>query len=138
MMHEHFIFEGKCKKSLKEMKNMVIEKVLCMPNATSSTISLAVSTTFLSCHFFDEDGEVPMELQKYGKLNQAMLMFFPLCFPDFHNLISSIKHCSKNMGSFDSILVFKYLPSWIDKVTCVVGPKCEHTQFIFLSKPNFL
>ncbi len=30
-----------------------------------------------------------------------------------------------------------YLPSCIDNVKCVVGPKCEHTQLIFPSKPNF-
>jgi hypothetical protein len=30
-----------------------------------------------------------------------------------------------------------YLPSWINNVTCVVGPKCEHTQFIFPSKTFF-
>jgi hypothetical protein len=31
-----------------------------------------------------------------------------------------------------------YLLSWIDNITCVVGPKCEHTQLIFLSKSYFL
>lgn len=54
--HEHIIFEEKCRKSLKEMKSMVIEEVLCMPNATSSTISLVVSTMFLSRHLFNKDG----------------------------------------------------------------------------------
>ncbi len=30
-----------------------------------------------------------------------------------------------------------YLPSWINKVTCLVGPKCEHTQLIFPSLTQF-
>jgi hypothetical protein len=30
-----------------------------------------------------------------------------------------------------------YLLSWIDNITCVVGPKCEHTQLIFPFKPIF-
>ncbi len=76
--HEHFIFEGKCRKSLKEMKNMVIKDVMRMPNVTSFTISLATNTTFLSSHLFNEDGEIPMELLKDGKLNQAMSMFLLL------------------------------------------------------------
>jgi len=29
-----------------------------------------------------------------------------------------------------------YFPSWINKVTYFVGPKCEHTQLIFPFKPN--
>ncbi len=57
---------------------MVIKDVMRMPNVTSFTISLATNTTFLSSHLFNEDGEIPMELLKDGKLNQAMSMFLLL------------------------------------------------------------
>jgi hypothetical protein len=43
----HFVSEGKCKESFKEMKSMVVEEVVRMPNATSFAISLAVSKMFL-------------------------------------------------------------------------------------------
>jgi hypothetical protein len=107
--HEHHVFEGKCKESFEEMKNMVAEEVLHMPNATSFAISLIVSKMFLSCHLFNEDGEVLVELLKGEKINQTMSMFLPLCFPNIHNLISSIKHRPRNMGSLDSILALKSL-----------------------------
>ncbi len=107
--HAHLIYERKCTKSLEKMKSMVAEEVLHMPNVTSSVISLAMSKTFLSHHLFNEDGEVPMELLKGEKLNQAMLMFVPLCYPNIRNLISSFKHHSRNMGSFYSILMLKFL-----------------------------
>jgi hypothetical protein len=38
-MHAHLVSEGKCKKSFKDMKNVVAKEVLRMPNATSSVIS---------------------------------------------------------------------------------------------------
>jgi hypothetical protein len=107
--HAHFVSKGKCKKSLEEMMSMVVEEVLRMPNATSFAISLATSKAFLSCHFFIKDGEVFMEFLKCEKSNQAMSMFVPLCFPNIHNLVSSIKHRLGNMGSLDSILMFKSL-----------------------------
>jgi hypothetical protein len=50
-----------------------------------------------------------MEFLKGEKLNQAMLKFIPLCSPNIHNLILSIKHCPGNMGSLDSIFIFKSL-----------------------------
>jgi hypothetical protein len=50
-----------------------------------------------------------MEFLKCEKPNQAMSMFVPLCSPNICYLVSSIKHRSKNMGSFDSILTFKSL-----------------------------
>jgi hypothetical protein len=103
----HLISEGKRRESFEEMKNMVVEEVLCTPNATSSTISLVMIKTFLFCHIFNEDGEVLVELLKGEKLNQAMSMFIPLCSPNIRNLISSITHRLGNMGSFYSILSFK-------------------------------
>jgi hypothetical protein len=98
--HAHHVFEGKCNEYFKEMKIMVTKEVLCTPNSISFVISLAVSKTFLSHHLFNEDGEVHVELLKGEKLNQAMLMFVPLCFPNIRNLISSIKHCPGNMAPF--------------------------------------
>jgi hypothetical protein len=103
-MHAHLVLEGKCRKSLEEMKSMAAEEVQHTPNATSSTISLATNKMFLSRYLFNEDGEVPIELLKGEKLNQAMSMFVPLCSFNIHNLISSIKHRPGNMGSLDSIL----------------------------------
>ncbi len=88
---------------------MVAEEVMRMPNATSFVISLAISKTLLSRHLFNEDGEVPMELLKGEKLNQTTLMFIPFFFPNIRNLISSFKHHLGNMGSLDSILMFKSL-----------------------------
>jgi hypothetical protein len=43
----HPISKGKCRKSLEEMKNMVVEEVLCMPNVTSFAISLVANKTFV-------------------------------------------------------------------------------------------
>jgi hypothetical protein len=106
---QHHVSEGKCKESVKEMKNMVAKEVLRTPYATSSTIFLAMSKTFLFHHLFDEDGEVLVELLKGEIFNQAMSMFLPLCSPNICNLISLIKHRPKNMGSLDSILAFKSL-----------------------------
>ncbi len=47
--HVHHASKGKCKESLEDMKNMVVEEVLHMPNATSSTIALVASKVFLFC-----------------------------------------------------------------------------------------
>jgi len=55
--HVHFVSDGKCMEPLKEVKNMVAKEVLCMPNATSSTMTLVVSKTFLFCHLFNENGQ---------------------------------------------------------------------------------
>jgi hypothetical protein len=76
-LHAHPISEGNYGESFKEMKCMVTEEVLLMPNITSFLISLAINKTFLSHNFFNEDEEVPMELLKGEKLNQAMSMFVP-------------------------------------------------------------
>ncbi len=88
---------------------MVAGKVVRMPDATSFAISLAVSKMFLFHQVFNEDGESLMEFLKGEKVNQTMLMFIPLCSPNIHNLISSIKHRPGNMGFLDSILIFKSL-----------------------------
>jgi len=131
--HAHPIYERKCTESLEKMKSMVAEEVLHMPNVTSFVISLATSKTFLSHHLFNEDGEVPMELLKGEKLNQAMLMFVPLCSPNIRNLISSFKHHSRNMGSFDSILMLKFLRPY-DYIQDNYFPKQQFGQKIYLFK----
>lgn len=43
----HLVFEGECRESLEEIKNMVVKEVLHMPNATSFAISLVASKTYL-------------------------------------------------------------------------------------------
>ncbi len=77
------------------MKNMVVEEVLHMPNVTSFVISLIMNKMFLSCHLFNEDGEVLVDFFKGEKINQTMSMFLPLCSHNIHNLISSIKASPK-------------------------------------------
>jgi hypothetical protein len=107
--HVHLVFDGKCMEAFKEMENMVAKEVLCMPNAMSSIMTLVVSKTFLFCHLFNEIGQGIVELLKGDKFNETLLEYVPLCPPNIHNLISSIKHCLGNMGSIDSILMFKAL-----------------------------
>ncbi len=62
--HAHAIVNNKCKESFKEMKNMVVEEVCCMPVSTTLAITLFTSKTFLSRHLFNEDGEGPVEVLK--------------------------------------------------------------------------
>jgi hypothetical protein len=65
-----------------------------------------------------------MELLKGEKLNQTTLMFIPFFFPNIRNLISSIKHHLGNMGSLDSILMFKSLnPYGYIQDNCFPGQK---------------
>jgi hypothetical protein len=47
-IHVHLVADDKCKKSFKEMKNMVANEVCCTPNATTLAIILFVSKIFLS------------------------------------------------------------------------------------------
>jgi hypothetical protein len=61
-IHVHLIAKGKCRKSLKEMKNMVINEVNNTPTTTILAIVLLTSKTFLFRQLFNEDGEGPMEL----------------------------------------------------------------------------
>jgi hypothetical protein len=87
----HLVFEGEYRKSLEDIKNMIVEEVLCMPNATPFAISLVVSKTFLSCHLFNDYGEGPIEFFKGDKLNQTMLKFNPMRSPNIYNRISLFK-----------------------------------------------
>jgi hypothetical protein len=96
--HVRFVFNGKCRESLEEMKNMVAKEVLRMANVTSFVIALIVSKTFLSSHLFNENGQGTNELLKGDKFNETLLKFIPLCSPKIHNIISFVKHCLGKMG----------------------------------------
>lgn len=106
-MHAHPVSKRKYRESFEEVKSMVAEEVLCMPNVTSSAIALVASKMFLFHHLFNEDGNVFVELLKGENFNQTMLMFVPLCSPNICNLISLFKHRMRNMDSLDSIRMFK-------------------------------
>jgi hypothetical protein len=71
--HAHLVFDGKCMEPFKEMENMVAKEVLCMPNATSSTMTLLMSKTFLFRHLFNENGQSIVELLKGDKFNETLL-----------------------------------------------------------------
>jgi hypothetical protein len=62
-----------------------------------------MSKTLLSCHLFNEDGEVPVEL------HSSHVNVHSFVFSYIHNLILLIKHRLGNMGSLDSIFVLKSL-----------------------------
>jgi hypothetical protein len=70
---------------------MVVEEVLCMPNAMSFTMSLVMNKTCLFRHLFNDYGERLIEFFKGEKLNQTMLKFDPMCSPSICNRISSFK-----------------------------------------------
>ncbi len=108
-IHAHLVYDGKCMEPFKEMENMVAKEVLHMPNAMSSTMTLVVNKTFMFCFLFNENGQGIVELLKGDKFNETLLEYVPLCPPNIHNLISSIKHRLGNMGFIDSILMFKAL-----------------------------
>jgi hypothetical protein len=108
-IHAHAIANNKCKESFKEMKNMVVEEVCCMPISTTLAITLSTSKTFLSRHLFNEDGEGPVEVLKGQKLDQTLLKFAPLFFDGICNLIVSLKHRLGNLGSIDYIHKLKVL-----------------------------
>jgi hypothetical protein len=78
--HLHLVTEGMCRKSFKEMKNMVVDKVCHTLTTTSLAIALFANKTFLFRHLFNEDGKGLVELFKGGKLNQTLSKFVPLCF----------------------------------------------------------
>ncbi len=91
---------------------MVANEFCCKPTVTSFTITFTMSMSFLSCHLFNEDEKSPMELLKGGKLNQTLLKFAPLCFPNIHNLIVSLKHRPNNPSSLDYIFELKALSGY--------------------------
>ncbi len=70
---------------------MVAKEVLCMPNATSFTISLVANKRFLYHHLFNDYWEGPIEFFKGEKLNQTLLKFEPMCSPNICNRISLFK-----------------------------------------------
>ncbi len=107
--HSHPITKRMCRKSFKEMKDMVADEVYCTPIATSSAIIFSMNKTFLFYHLFNEDGQGPMELLKGEKQNQTLLKFAPMCFLGICNLIASLKHHLDNLISFYCIFKLKAL-----------------------------
>jgi hypothetical protein len=88
---------------------MVVDEVYCTLIVKSLVIVLSMNKIFLFHHLFNEDGEGPLEFFKYEKPNQMLLKFVPLCYLGICNLIVSLKHRSKNLGSLDCILKLKAL-----------------------------
>jgi len=131
-IHAHPIAKGKCRKSFKEMKNMVVNEVYYTPIITTLAIVLLVSKTFFSRHSFNEDGEGSMELLKGKKLNQTLLKFVPLCSFNICNLIISLKNCLGNSGSIGCILKLKALYGY-DYIqdNCFPGQRVGEILFLF-------
>jgi hypothetical protein len=88
---------------------MVADEVCCMPIATTSTIALSISKTFLPCHLFNKDGKHPVKFLEGEKLDQTLLKFTPLCSLNVCNLIISLKHHFGDLGFVDCILQLKAL-----------------------------
>jgi hypothetical protein len=88
-IHLQPIIDGMCRASFQDMKNMVVNEVYHTSTITSLTIALSMSKTFLSRHLFNEDGKGSMEFLKGEKLNQTLLKFIPLCFPNYFIKASS-------------------------------------------------
>jgi hypothetical protein len=105
--HLHLVIKGMCKESFEEMKNTVVNKVCHMPITTSLAIVLSANNFFLSL-FVQWGWRRFYGIVKAKKLNQ-MLKFVPLCSPNIHNLIASLKHHFDNPSFFDYILELKAL-----------------------------
>ncbi len=111
---------------------MVAKEVCHTPIATTLAIALTMSKTFLFCHLFKEDGEGHVELLKGEKLDQALLKFTPLCFPNIHNFIASLKHHPSNLGSIDYILKLKAMSSYdFIKDNCFLGQQVGQKVYLF-------
>jgi hypothetical protein len=68
---------------------MVVDEVYHTSTLTSLTIALFMNKTFLFRHLFNEDGKGHVEFFKGEKLNQTLLKFIPLCFPNYFIKASS-------------------------------------------------
>jgi hypothetical protein len=60
---------------------VALEEVLCMPNVTSSAITLVASKTFLVHHIFNEDEQGIVKLLKGDKLNKNPIKVCSFVFP---------------------------------------------------------
>jgi hypothetical protein len=130
--HAHLVVDGKCRESFQGMKNMVVEEVCRTPIATTLVIVLTMNKTFLFCRLFNEDGEGHVELLKAEKLDQTLLKFTPLCFPDIHNFITSLKHRPSNLSSINYILKLKAMSSYdFIKDNCFLGQQVGQKVYLF-------
>ncbi len=60
--HEHLVVEGMCKESLEEIKVLVEGQVSCTHYAKIFAIASNANKAFLVHHFFNENGEGPVEI----------------------------------------------------------------------------
>jgi hypothetical protein len=53
-VYNHPVVDGKCQKSIKEIKRLITEEVDRTPNAKISSISFNASKTFLASYLLDD------------------------------------------------------------------------------------
>jgi hypothetical protein len=95
---------SQCRRS--KIKTFIDKEVYCTPSVKNSTIVL-FSNKSLYQHFFNKDGNDPIELLKGEQLNKVMDNFMPLCFPNICNFIALFKHCPINNRYIDNIILLK-------------------------------
>jgi hypothetical protein len=67
-VHNHPVADGKCWKSIKETRRLIVEEVDHTPNAKIFAISLNVSKTFLVNYLFNDSSDDIVELFKGEQL----------------------------------------------------------------------
>ncbi len=80
--HEHLFIKGVCRDSLEEMKGLVEGQVCHTFKGKISTTIVNPNKAFLAHHFFNGDGEEPMEILQGEKLDKVMDKFQPLYSPN--------------------------------------------------------
>jgi hypothetical protein len=75
-----------------QVKSLVEEEAFCAPWAIVLAITLVTSTTFISKHLLNEDGQALVEILKGDKMRQMMEKFLALFSPNVQNLNASFKH----------------------------------------------
>ncbi len=63
-VHNHLIVDGKCRESLEETRRLIVEEVVCTPNAKMYVISLSARKTFLARQLLDDCSDGKVELFK--------------------------------------------------------------------------
>jgi hypothetical protein len=75
---DHSMAEGHSREVFEQVKSLVEEEVSHTPWATTLTITLDASKTFLLEHLLNEDGQGLVEVLKGDKLHQVMDKFLAL------------------------------------------------------------
>jgi hypothetical protein len=83
-MHNHHVGNLKGQKwgGYQQIKALVGVGVSHTSNIKTSTITLAMSKTFMPKHLFNEHGNMLVELLKDKKLHHVMDKFIALCYPN--------------------------------------------------------